>query len=1145
MTSQSELRPRLLAATIASLLAAACFPLQSTYADSPGNIGNGPSFGGAAVVGLSGTNEPARYIVRFAEPPMALYNDAVAAKPSNAVSGIGMIPSRTYASGRTRLDVHSAQAVAYVQYLQKQQQTHLASIAKALNQPGLTALFSMQHALNAVLLKLTPAQAKAVAAVSGVVAVERDRPQPLATDIGPGFIGASSLWWGTPAGQDSIFANGFDGTPGFRGDGMVVGDIDTGYNSESPSFAAVDNQGYHIQNPLGSGNYIGQCNLGGGATGISLAGCNDKVIGAYDEVDLTGSCTGACPTQYSVEDTQGHGSHTASTAAGDSRMATLDGYTAPISGVAPHANLVVYYACSPDPNVQCSTAATSGAVDQAIADGIVDALNFSISGGTTPWNDATSLAFLSAEDAGIFVAAAAGNTGTSVPNQVPGTANHLEPWVTTVAAGTHTGGAIGPNLSVTGPGTPPANVQNIPLTEGAGDTPPTATITAPMNLSPTFHNSDTSGTDGCSAFASGQFTGAVALVSRGTCSFSTKVTNAVSAGAIAVVISDNRVESPLTPSVPGATVPVYSVTQAQGTALQTFLAANSNTGPTVIPYPPSRQPTQPDVLANFSLLGPADINVIKPDVQAPGVNILAAIANDGSAEGPDLVALYNGTSMATPHTTGSGALLMGLHPDWTPMETKSALMMTGKEAGLTKANATTPSDFFDRGSGRLQDYIASQAGLVLNESGLNFANADPALGGDPSTLNIASMQNASCIGTCAFTRKFRSTQDHTVTWTASVAPGPNSTFSAVTVSPSSFQIVAHGTRPITFSVDTSTLPSNGVFNFAEVTLTASDPALPPLHLPVAVAVPPPTIAAPNSLAISGVGTTSANAALNVSNIGGPTLTVNQATTGTPNYVWSNQPSTDSYDYSSTKYTGLGNGDTDYFAADDFFVTGNTPVDIGQISAPGYFSSASSTATLANTATQISLRIYSNAGGVPSSDPDSGGAAVFSADLAPNATGVNLTGGTYGAQISVNMVAAGLHTALPAGHYWLVVYPTLPCADTGNGCVNGWGWLTSTTGVGNSAVNIAPQAPSPAWTPIDPTVGAGLAMRLTTAVSCAAPTPNWLSAATFPLNIGGATTVPLTVTATAPLGGTNATAYLCLGSNDAVTPVLPIQVNAAQ
>ena len=531
-----QLRP--LALAVAALVAVSGLSADSSYASpaySPGitdDSGNGTP-GPFTVANLQGPTD--RYIVRFEEQPLALYNDALASDSNAGVSGVGTIPLKVMANGRSRLDVKSSQAKAYVQYLKQQQTQHLSDIATALGQAP-AVLYSMQHALNAVIVKLTPQQATKVAKLVGVVAVERDHPQPLATDIGPGFIGAASVWWGTPAGQDTIFANGFESTVGFRGDGMVIGDIDTGYNSASPSFTATDASGYTITNPLGTGNFIGQCAV----PNISIAGCNDKVIGVYDEINLTGS-----GPPFSVEDTQSHGSHTASTAGGNGRSATLSGYTANISGVAPHANLVIYYACSPDVNVQCSTAATSGSVDQAIADGVVDALNYSISGGNDPWESSTSLAFLSAADAGIFIAAAAGNTSASVPNQVPGTANHAEAWVTTVAASTHTGGSIAPSLSITGPGSPPANLQNMQLTAGTGGVAATAPFTGPAVLSPAFSNLVLTGTDGCTAsggYAAGLFTGAVAIISRGTCTFTEKVNNATTAGALAVVISDNRVE---------------------------------------------------------------------------------------------------------------------------------------------------------------------------------------------------------------------------------------------------------------------------------------------------------------------------------------------------------------------------------------------------------------------------------------------------------------------------------------------------------------------------------------------------------------------------------------------------------------------------
>jgi subtilisin family serine protease len=112
------------------------------------------------------------------------------------------------------------------------------------------------------------------------------------------------------------------------------------------------------------------------------------------------------------------------------------------------------------------------------------------------------------------------------------------------------------------------------------------------------------------------------------------------------------------------------------------------------------------------------------------MHIRAATSNDGSATGAARVAMMDGTSMATAHLTGSGALLAGLHPDWTPLEIKSALMMTAKESGLTKADGTTASDYFDRGAGRVQEFLAGGQARSRRNRG-SLANADPWIGGDP------------------------------------------------------------------------------------------------------------------------------------------------------------------------------------------------------------------------------------------------------------------------------------------------------------------------------------------------------------------------------------------------------------------------------
>ncbi len=339
----------------------------------------------------------------------------------------------------------------------------------------------------------------------------------------------------------------------------------------------------------------------------------------------------------------------------------------------------------------------------------------------------------------------------------------------------------------------------------------------------------------------------------------------------------------------------------------------------------------------------------------------------------------------------------------------------------------------------------------------------------------------------------------------------------------------------------SAFASDGSSHFAEVVLTPDDAILPPLHLTVAIAMPAPTIAAsPNSVDITGVGSTSASGPLTVTNIGGPTLNVDQTTTGSVPFIWSNQISGDSFGYSSTLYTGKLAGDTDFFAADDFTISGDGAVDLTKIVAPGF--TANNSLTSFGATLPVHWRIYSDASGVPSSDPVTGGPAVWSFDSTASGAGVTVTG-PFGGDISLDLVAANQHTALPAGHYWLVVYPTLPCSDAGNGCTETWFWLNSINGSGSPAVDIAPPTAKRPGRAIDPSTGAGFAMHLESAASCTPP--NWLSQTGLPAMLGGGASAPVTVTATAPLGASSVGGYLCLGSNDTHTPVLPVQINASE
>jgi len=1094
-----------------------------------------------------------RYIVRFSEPALASYNHALQTGRAKRVGGIDAIPRKLKANGRVQLDAQSAQARGYVANLAQVQLQHQRDIEATIGR-SVTVLRSFRHALNGAVMTLSAAEADQVARIAGVASIVPDRARALADDVSTRFVGANAVWLGGSARDTyqgytfptlaNLFGELNANFGGFKGDGIVVGDIDTGYNSLSPSFQATDASGYKIVNPLGSGHYLGDCAV----PGISLGGCNDKVIGVYDEVNAQYYGKPAA----SVEDTQGHGSHTASTIAGNARTAGFPGFAANLSGLAPHANLVIYYACAPDP-VQCQDSATAGSVDQAVEDGVVDVLNYSISGGDRPWNDPVSQAFLAAEEAGIFVAAAAGNTSTSVPAALPGTANHLEPWVATVAATTTPGDVAPLYFSLTGPGAPPAATVKVAATEGTYDTPLTAGLpaTTPVVLSPQFNATDLTGTDGCNSagkYPAATFKNAIALISRGTCGFAEKVPNAIAAGAIAVIIADNRVEGAFSPTVgpPQVSVPVFSISQAAGLAMQTFLKANKNAGTASLGYNATRVARQADVLASFSLLGPGAFDVIKPDVAAPGVATLAAVANDGSANGPNLVAFYDGTSMATPHITATGALVLGVHPDWTPMEVKSAIMMTSLSDGLTKANGTSAADAFDIGAGRLQAFAATQAGLVLDESGANMSAAYPDAGGDPSTLNLASMQNRRCASSCTFTRTLRATQAGT--WSVGVA---GELASRVTVTPANFSLAKGDTVDLTVKVSTAGINAGSGYHFASVVLGSASPLPAPtpspgLHLPIAVSVPAPSINVSTDVVdIPLHGTKAGFGTLLLSNPGGGTMEFAPKSGGTQAYTWLSQVSGNYYGQPSVHYTGtLAAGDTDYFSSDDFVLSGSDPVNLASIVTPGF----SANHSLASFGSGLALhwRIYSDTAGVPSSDPSKGGAAAWSYDSAVGKPGVKVTADT----ISLDLVAASITTALPAGHYWLVVYPDLPCNDKGAGCTETWYWLNSWSGQGGTW---ALTAPGYDWYNGDQnlTYGQGLALTLTSTVPCALP--DWLSLAppAGAVASGASTSVKFNANFAASASAPPKSAFVCLAASyqepslgtSIPKAVIPVQVNA--
>jgi subtilisin family serine protease len=749
----------------------------------------------AKAVSQEQANARALYIIRFAEPGLLHYTGGTQGLSATAPSSLN----------QRKLDARSPASQAYSHYLQSQRAAHLQSISQAIGR-SLDVTNNYLVTMNGVAAEVSLAEARKIAQLPGVLSIKQSREEHTTTFHGPEFIGAPAIWDGSAV----------PGGTGTRGQGVVVGVIDTGANSTHPSFA---------DDPT---------------CGVFNAG-NHKLLSAVDCLTTNGAgeCVGSNPE---ANPNNGHGVHTASTAVGNTLDATANPPpTIPppfttMSGVAPCASLRTYKVCATN---NCTSAAIQAAIEGAIVDQ-VDVINFSISGGSDPWND-TDRSFLDAVGADIFVSASAGNTGTGVTDPV-GAVNHLGAWVTTVAASTHDLNVSGTGLlNTTGPGSPPANTQNISLTPGSGLDPGTAQTSLPMRHYAVNEEGCTdagAGTPG-GGFPPGYFNGAVALISRGDCTFEDKINNAQAAGAVLAVIYNNAAGT-INMSVGAATLPAYSIQQAEGQALIAFIDSTGGVpdrvfadgfdgtpvgggGESIIDFTPAVQ--QGDVLAGFSLRGPSSLtSVTKPDITGPGVNIYAAVDPAAGSYG-----YLSGTSMSSPHTAGSGALIRAAHPDWTPAEVKSALMLTAFNDGHEE-DRTTPWTPDDVGSGRIDLTKAAEAGFVLNETFANFLAAEPPVG-DPKTLNIASARNLNCVDSCTFTRTLRNTLTAASNWTVTVT---NPSGLNVTVDTPTFSFTGGlaETHPITITAEpTATLTAP---TFAEIVFHENSGAAPDAHMFVAI-----------------------------------------------------------------------------------------------------------------------------------------------------------------------------------------------------------------------------------------------------------------------------------------------------------------------
>jgi hypothetical protein len=408
---------------------------------------------------------------------------------------------------------------------------------------------------------------------------------------------------------------------------------------------------------------------------------------------------------------------------------------------------------------------------------------------------------------------------------------------------------------------------------------------------------------------------------------------------------------------------------------------------------------------------------------------------------------------------------------------------------------------------------AAKAGLVLGETTENYLAANPALGGDPATLNLPSMAQARCINSCTFERTFRATRANQRNWDAHIEG------LAGYVDQPKFNLGANGSGTLRVTIDSSALPANSSWNFGALVLTPrGDGDSPVLRLPIVVAVPAPQIALQDEASLSLAAGASGELSVSIGNIGGPVLEYSLQGAGTAPRVVIDQPRGGVTSGNRSGFvTGTGLG---YYLADDFSVAETTPLSL--IQAEGFTQGVA----IGSGASALTWSIFPDAGGVPAGNPrTSPGAAIWSYTAAPNSPGVTTNAAST---ITLNLAAAGQAVSLPPGTYWLVVHSTTATL------ANNWIRFFSNTSSGNPAVF----STGGAWSLQSFPAANG---RIEQAAPCAAPA--WLTSVT-PTGgtLGGAGTGSLSVKVSAAgLAPGTYTAYVCVASNDTARPVATTRI----